>query len=1077
MARKDRLVRRVDERNPNAPKGGGQLIQRTPIAQPTKAIIQPPPPEDVTIGTQTLTRTTYTPKVLVNVTWSAPNNLLPDHYMIQYAKDVNFTNPITRTTTTREIALEMDTNTAYWVRVQACVQTLYSAWAYPNDNAVTAALTTINDTTPPAAATSLSGTWQSGDLHLSWMNPTSTNYFQSRVRIYSGGTLYREVFVVGNPGSQSRYIFTLADNASVSGGAYLKSVTVNVTAMSLTGVTAPSDATGTFSKAAPSAPTGLTSSWVSDNGTAPADVIITWNAVAAVKDYVLTIDGKVYTTTVPQFVYTQAQNAADHQPSQPLGDPVLTLALRSRDHLDQTSSTSATGTAVNAKPATSNFTVNVTSAINGITVNVTQTIPTQDFSHYIWQLQNTTTSTTTSGQSISGIWVLDARDGTYNVSVRAVDVFGQQSDAMTTTGLVHDGLTLEELRADAYYTDISNRTQAQLDLLKDDSTSTNVTYSIGSTWNWINVERPYTYRFRNAVLSAVGGYSTATKGYIATSTDGTTWSYFSGPLTGGVLTAVANETAARTAAVNLPINALTKWTLPAYNEARHVRLWHINQSASGTTYGIQEFYPRRLVQSDDIEAEAIQALHIAANAVTADKINVATLSAITANIGGLTINSGGYIWQGTGTAGSPTTGLLIDQSGGVGRLRTFNSGVMQVSLDTDGTLKAGAGSVRLSSAGIAIHTSSNAGTTWFPNESLQYFDTSTGNLLAQLRSKRLTDINGIFTGVLTQLTARNISGVGSGIEITSFGNNATTNGYSYILLQAQRTDASPTPSYIRINEGEVAGGYTRRIELGTGTVQIDAQSTIDLNSTGLVRISNGVNIGSPSTNATAGGLSVAGAVRVENPITVAGSNAIYYFTDRTTSTSLWALYANSGNAYIYHAGTTTNHFALDTTGRAAINKSLSLNGSVRNENHHIRIRSNIDNSTDFGIIYKMADDTANNFQVQGNGDGFLRAAAWTYGSDVRWKTNIRNIAHGIDALRTLQPRLFDYVDELQGRNVAGFIAQEMQESKLSDLVSVVDESGYLGVKTTNIIPYLVKAVQELADQLEALQSAVGKLSE
>src|SRR5690606_12033174 len=94
----------------------------------------------------------------------------------------------------------------------------------------------------------------------------------------------------------------------------------------------------------------------------------------------------------------------------------------------------------------------------------------------------------------------------------------------------------------------------------------------------------------------------------------------------------------------------------------------------------------------------------------------------------------------------------------------------------------------------------------------------------------------------------------------------------------------------------------RRIELGTGTVQIDAQSTIDLNSTGLVRISNGVNIGSPSTNATAGGLSVAGAVRVENTITATNfitapnirANSSIHLVDQSQAPQEWAISSNNG---------------------------------------------------------------------------------------------------------------------------------------------------------------------------------------
>jgi hypothetical protein len=66
------------------------------------------------------------------------------------------------------------------------------------------------------------------------------------------------------------------------------------------------------------------------------------------------------------------------------------------------------------------------------------------------------------------------------------------------------------------------------------------------------------------------------------------------------------------------------------------------------------------------------------------------------------LSAAGGIYQGTGTASAPTTGLKISRSGSVGKLSTYSSGVEQVTLDTDGVLKAGAGLVRLDSSGMTI---------------------------------------------------------------------------------------------------------------------------------------------------------------------------------------------------------------------------------------------------------------------------------------------------------------------------------------------------------------------------------------
>jgi hypothetical protein len=70
--------------------------------------------------------------------------------------------------------------------------------------------------------------------------------------------------------------------------------------------------------------------------------------------------------------------------------------------------------------------------------------------------------------------------------------------------------------------------------------------------------------------------------------------------------------------------------------------------------------------------------------------------------GPMTIGAAGGIWQGTGSFTTPTTGLKIYNSSGVGRLSTYNAGLEQVTINTTGQLVAGAGKVSLDRTGIAI---------------------------------------------------------------------------------------------------------------------------------------------------------------------------------------------------------------------------------------------------------------------------------------------------------------------------------------------------------------------------------------
>ena len=69
----------------------------------------------------------------------------------------------------------------------------------------------------------------------------------------------------------------------------------------------------------------------------------------------------------------------------------------------------------------------------------------------------------------------------------------------------------------------------------------------------------------------------------------------------------------------------------------------------------------------------------------------------------LTLATTGGIYQGTGTFASPTTGLKIFNSGGVGKIAGYNTGTVQWYADTDGKLYAGAGGVKLDVDGVTLN--------------------------------------------------------------------------------------------------------------------------------------------------------------------------------------------------------------------------------------------------------------------------------------------------------------------------------------------------------------------------------------
>jgi len=132
-------------------------------------------------------------------------------------------------------------------------------------------------------------------------------------------------------------------------------------------------------------------------------------------------------------------------------------------------------------------------------------------------------------------------------------------------------------------------------------------------------------------------------------------------------------------------------------------------------------------------------------------------------------------------------------------------------------------------------------------------------------------------------------------------------------------------------------------------------------------------------------------------------------------------------------------------------------------------------ATDTLDVYSTA-AAAFRFYVDMGGTIHATSATITAISDRTLKTNIRPLDTGLKEIMGLQPRRFDWING-DGENVVGFVAQEVEEV-LPELVTSskysVDENGDTvtkkAVKTGDMIPTLVKAIQELTARLTALET-------
>jgi len=97
-------------------------------------------------------------------------------------------------------------------------------------------------------------------------------------------------------------------------------------------------------------------------------------------------------------------------------------------------------------------------------------------------------------------------------------------------------------------------------------------------------------------------------------------------------------------------------------------------------------------------------------------------------------------------------------------------------------------------------------------------------------------------------------------------------------------------------------------------------------------------------------------------------------------------------------------------------------------------------------------------------------------SDERKKDNIQNITFGLDAIKELRPVSFDWKNN-KGNDQLGFIAQEVETTSLKQLVSTYKDENIEDCKSLNkeqMIPVLVKAVQELSAKVEELESKINE---
>lgn len=188
---------------------------------------------------------------------------------------------------------------------------------------------------------------------------------------------------------------------------------------------------------------------------------------------------------------------------------------------------------------------------------------------------------------------------------------------------------------------------------------------------------------------------------------------------------------------------------------------------------------------------------------------------------------------------------------------------------------------------------------------------------------------------------------------------------------------------------------------------------------------------------------------------------------------------NTGIAFATQAvaGGLTERARIDYSG----NLLVGTNNAAASAGIGVKLRSFgslyiVNDGSADGINYYNTAAAAYRFYVDATGRIYATYTTISAVSDQRLKENIRDLDDGLSTILALKPRKFDW-KEGKGKDIKddrGFIAQEF-EQVFPDMIDTwkdpapEGEEPYKAVRP-DLIPVLVKAIQELTTRLEALEA-------
>jgi len=185
--------------------------------------------------------------------------------------------------------------------------------------------------------------------------------------------------------------------------------------------------------------------------------------------------------------------------------------------------------------------------------------------------------------------------------------------------------------------------------------------------------------------------------------------------------------------------------------------------------------------------------------------------------------------------------------------------------------------------------------------------------------------------------------------------------------------------------------------------------------------------------------------------------------------------------YTGSGGSIPERMRIDNSGNVLVGKTSvtdTVTGAEFRSSGRIGSTMNTNSATAESYILRSSSDNTYKFYVSLSGQIHATSTSITSLSDERLKENITDLETGLTEVMKLKPRRFDWKDKTD-TNVAGFVAQEV-ETILPDLIGNYKHEELEDAKAVrmgDMIPTLVKAIQEQQEQIETLKAEVKELKD